>query len=107
MRTFHYRLHVVDQAINSIESLSNGQLGLLERQSIQTLKNCFNVLLPQKLSCIFLCNQSVMGGHQEGCHSLLNRPWLICFVAKASTTNSSTMILTITSVIAGVGWMSI
>jgi len=39
MRTFHYCLHVVDQAINHIESLGNGQLGLLEGQPVQTLKN--------------------------------------------------------------------
>ena len=47
MRTFHYYLHVVDQAINHIESLGNGQLGLLEGQSIQTLKNGVNAVLPQ------------------------------------------------------------
>jgi len=34
MRTFHYYLHVIDQAMNHIESLGNGQLGLLEGQSI-------------------------------------------------------------------------
>ena len=58
MRTFHYYFHVIDQTMNYIESLGNGQFGLFEGESIQTLKNCFDVVLPQELSCIFLCNQS-------------------------------------------------
>jgi len=34
MRTFHYSLHAIDQTMNDIESLGNGQLGLLEGESI-------------------------------------------------------------------------
>ena len=107
MRTFHYCLHVIDQAMNHIESLGNGQPGLLEGQSIQSLKDGFDIVLPQQLSRIFLCNPSGMSDHQKGCQGLLNLPWLICFVAKASTANISTMILTIISVIAGVGRVSV
>jgi hypothetical protein len=38
---------------------------------------------------------------------LLNRPCLICFVARESTESNSTTILTMMSVIIGVGGMSV
>jgi len=62
---------------------------------------------PSNLLAYFSATSQEMSDHQKGSHSLLNLPWLICFVAKASTINSSTMILTSTSVIAGVGRISV
>jgi hypothetical protein len=43
-RTFHYDLHVVDQAMDYVESLGNSHLGLLESESIQSLKDRLDVL---------------------------------------------------------------
>jgi len=39
MRTFHYHLHVIDQTIYHIERLGSSDPGLLEGESIETLKN--------------------------------------------------------------------
>jgi len=47
MRTFHDHLHVIDKTIDDVKSLSNGYLGLLEGESIQTLKDRFNVFFSQ------------------------------------------------------------
>ena len=35
MRTFHYYLHVIDQAVDNIKSLGNGRLRLLDGESIE------------------------------------------------------------------------
>ena len=35
MRTFHYDLHVIDQAVDNIKSLCNGHPRLLEGESIE------------------------------------------------------------------------
>jgi len=45
MRTFHHDLHVIDQTIYYIERLGSSQLGLLEGESIEALKNRFDVFL--------------------------------------------------------------
>ena len=47
MCTFHYDLHIVDQTINNVKGLGNGQLGLLESESVQSLKGRFYVLFAQ------------------------------------------------------------
>jgi len=39
MRTFHHHLHVIDQTIYHIERLGSSHPGLLEGESIETLKN--------------------------------------------------------------------
>ena len=35
MRTFHYHLHVIDQAVNNVKSLRNSRLRLLKSESIE------------------------------------------------------------------------
>jgi len=47
MRTFHHHLHVIDQTIYYIEHLGSSHPGLLEGESIKTLKNRFDVFLSQ------------------------------------------------------------
>jgi hypothetical protein len=47
MRTFHHRFHVIDQAIYYIERLGSSDLGLLEGEAIETLKNRFDVFLSE------------------------------------------------------------
>jgi len=39
MRTFHHHLHVIDQTIYHIERLGSSHPGLLEGESIETLKD--------------------------------------------------------------------
>jgi hypothetical protein len=43
-RTFHDDLHVVDQAMDYVQSLGNSYLGLLKSESIQSLKDQLDVL---------------------------------------------------------------
>ena len=45
MRTFHHHLHVIDQTIYYVECLGSSDPGLLDGESIETLKNQFNVFL--------------------------------------------------------------
>ena len=35
MRTFHYHLHIIDQAVDNIKSLRNGHPRLLEGESVK------------------------------------------------------------------------
>ena len=35
MRTFHYYLHIIDQAVDDIKSLRNSRPGLLDGESIE------------------------------------------------------------------------
>ena len=35
MRTFHYHLHIIDQAVDNVKSLGNSRPRLLERESIK------------------------------------------------------------------------
>ena len=35
MRTFHYYLHIIDQAVNNVKSLRNGRLRLLESEPVK------------------------------------------------------------------------
>jgi hypothetical protein len=109
IRTFHYDLHVVHQTMDNVKGLDNSYLGLLEGESIQSLEHRFNVVFTQKLSGEFLCSNSSHGliNEREVLEDLLNFPWLICFVARASTANISTNILIIVSVIPGVGLISV
>ena len=37
MRTFHYYLHVIDQAVDNVKSLRNSRPRLLESESIESL----------------------------------------------------------------------
>ncbi len=37
MRTFHYHLHLVEQAADNIASLRNSHLGLFEGESIESI----------------------------------------------------------------------
>jgi len=39
MRTFHHNLHVIDQTIYYIERLGSSHPGLLDGESIETMKN--------------------------------------------------------------------
>jgi hypothetical protein len=55
MRTSHHDFHLIYQAGDNVESLSNGQLSLLEREPIETLENGFDFVLPQKFLHIFFC----------------------------------------------------
>jgi len=47
MRTFHHHLHVIDQTIYYIERLGSSDPGLFKGESIETLKNRFDVFLSQ------------------------------------------------------------
>ena len=46
MRTFHYHLYVFDQPINNVKSLSGYFPGLLDGESVEPLKNCFDIVIP-------------------------------------------------------------
>jgi hypothetical protein len=56
MRTSHHDFHLVYQAGDNVESLSNGQLSFLKRESIKTLENGFDFILSQEFLRIFFCN---------------------------------------------------
>jgi hypothetical protein len=62
---------------------------------------------PSNFLANFSAESQAISCLQKTSQDLLIRPWLICFVARASTANNSTIILIIISVIAGVGWISV
>jgi hypothetical protein len=105
-RTFHNYLHVADQTMDHTQGLCYSHPSLLLRQSIQSLKDSLYLALSQQLLCKFHCHRDI---EQRAMYivkadwHLLNRPCLICFVARASTESSSIMIFTMISVIIGVG----
>ena len=83
-RTFHNYLHITYKAVDDTQGLCNSHPSLVLGQSIQSLQNRLYLALPQKLLRKFLCGILSYGNVHVTAH-LLNRPWLICFVARAST----------------------
>ena len=102
--TFHNHLHTTHKTIHHTQGLCPSHPSLLLRQSIQSLEDGLYLALPQQLLREFLCGAlySATGSVCIMAYSL-NRPCSICFVASASTESSSTIILTMTFVIIGVG----
>jgi hypothetical protein len=45
--TFHHHLHVIDQTMYYTERLGSSDLGFLEGEAIETLKNRFNLFFSQ------------------------------------------------------------
>lgn len=107
MHTLHHGLHVIDQTTDDIESLSNGHLRLLEGESIKPLEDCFNFVLSQEFLRIFFCDIMIQVRPVDIRRDSLNFPWYISSVVRESTDNNSTIILTMVSVIARVGWISV
>ena len=102
LRTFHNHLYIAHETMNDTQGLCNSHPRLILGQSIQSLENCFDLALAQQLLRKLLCGTLSHGQCMRAVH-LLNRPCLICLVARASTESNSIIILTIISVIIGVG----
>jgi hypothetical protein len=103
-RTFHNHLHISDKTMDHTQGLRNNHPSLILGQSIQSLEDPLYLALPQQLLREFYCGTvTLSSGKCIAIAHLLNRPCLICFVARASTESNSAMILTMISVIIGVG----
>ena len=102
LRTFHDHPYIAHETMNHTQCLRNSHPRFVLGQSIQSLENCLNFALPQQLLRELFCDTWSHGQGILGTH-LLNRPCLICLVARASTESNSTNILTMISVIIGVG----
>ena len=102
LRTFHDHLHMSHQAMYHTQGLCSSHPRLVLGQSIQSVENCLNLALPQQLLRELYCD-TLSQGKRIRAEYLLNRPCLICLVARASTESNSTIILTMISVIIGVG----
>ena len=101
LRTFHNYPYIAHETMDHTQCLRNSHPRLVLGQSIQSVENCLNLALPQQLLCKLFCDTL----NQVRCiraEHLLNRPCLICLVARASTESNSTIILTMISVIIGV-----
>ena len=57
LRTFHNQLYIADKTMNDTQCLRNGHPRLVLGQSIQSLKNCFDLALPQQLLRKLLCGR--------------------------------------------------
>ena len=53
--TVHYHPHILDKTVDYLECLRGGQFSFVLRESVQSLKNRLNILLPEQLLDKFLC----------------------------------------------------
>ena len=88
--------------MNHAQGLCTGRQTLDFGQAIQSIQDSLYLVLPPQFLQEFLCDTLRMAEVYATMHSL-NRPCLICFVARASTESNSAIIFTMTSVIMGVG----
>ena len=101
LRTFHNHPYIAHETMDHTQCLCDSHPRLVLGQSVQSLENCLNLALPQQLLRELFCDTLSQVRCIRAKH-LLNRPCLICLVARASTESNSTIILTIISVIIGV-----
>jgi len=106
IRTIHYYLHAIEKAIDHIENLGNNHLRLLSGEPVKPLQHSFDVAFSKQSRCTFFCH---VFSHESSSvrEDLLSSPWVVCLVARARTDNSSAIILTTISAIAGVGSISV
>ena len=102
LRTFHNHPYIAHETMDHTQCLRSSHPRLVLGQSIQSVENCLNLALSQQLLRELFCDTLSHGQCIRARH-LLNRPSLICLVARASTESNSTIILTMISVIIGVG----
>ena len=93
--------------MHDAQRLYDSDSNLVLGQSVESLQHGFDLTLSQQFLCELLCGTLSDGQniHDKLIMCLLSRPCLICFVARASTESNSTNILTMMSVIIGVGGM--
>jgi hypothetical protein len=97
-RTSHNHPHIIRNTMDDTQRLCNGRQSFILRQLIQSLEGSLCFVFPPQILHEFLCDTLSINNVYLTAH-LLNRPCLICFVAKASTESNSTIILTMRSVI--------
>ena len=100
-RTFNH-LHILRNTMDHIQGLRSHRQTLVLRQPIQSCESSEYLVLPPQYLHEFLCHTLSMGNVYLAVHSL-NLPCFISFVVKASTESNSIIILTMISVIIGVG----
>jgi hypothetical protein len=87
--------------MNDTQGLGNSRQTFVLGQPIQSFERSLYLVPSQQLLHKFPCDTLSMGNVYLTAH-LLNRPCLICFVAKASTESKLTIILMMRSTIIGV-----
>ena len=105
-RTSLNRLRIIRNTMDDAQGLCNSRQSFVLRQPIQSLEgSLYLVFFPPQLLHEFLYDTLNISHvtHIYLTAHLLIRPCLICFVAKASTESDSTIILTMRSIIIGVG----
>jgi hypothetical protein len=106
--TFHNHPHITHKAMDNTQRLCGSHPSLILGQPIQSRQHGLNITLPQQFFGELLYSTlSPRSCTKHMTVHLLNRPCLICFVVRASTKSSSTIILTIIFVIMGDGGIAV
>ena len=99
--TFHDHSHTLDETVDNIKNLSCCDTSLVLRESVNPLKDSFNILSESFLYKFDYIPLSKVTRQQE--RDSLDRPCLSSLVTRASVVSNSTNILTTISSIVGVG----
>ena len=95
-QTFHLFCFVIRRVMDRTQELCTNRKTLILGQSIQFLEGSLYFVLPQQQLDVFLCDTLSISSVSVTAR-LLNRPCLICLVARARTESSTTNILMIIS----------